>query len=145
MRIHETGQLPRHLPALDGIRGIAIAMVLVTHSLYASALPKADILLHAGWAGVENSALALAEMAPLLRLPRACANGKRAPVERDDWKKAVDGLVSVGEAVAKEAHAKNMDAMLDLSEKLSNACAACHDLYRDVDLTGGVRCEIKGE
>ena len=100
---------------------------------------------YAGWAGVENSALALAEMAPLLRLPRACANGKPAPVERDDWKKAVDGLVSVGEAVAKEAHAKNMDAMLDLSEKLSNACAACHDLYRDVDLAGGVRCEVKGE
>jgi hypothetical protein len=100
---------------------------------------------YAGWAGVENSALALAEMAPLLRLPRACANGKPAPVERDDWKKAVDGLVTVGEAVAKEARAKNMDAMLDLSEKLSNACAACHDLYRDVDLSGGVRCEIKGE
>jgi hypothetical protein len=98
---------------------------------------------YAGWPGVENSALALAEMAPLLNLPRACANGKPAPVDRDDWKKAVDGLVSVGEEISKQAKAKNQEAMLDLSEKLSNACAACHDLYRDVDLEGGVRCEVK--
>ncbi len=98
---------------------------------------------YAGWPGVENSALALSEMAPLLLMPRACANGKPAPVDRADWKKAVEGLVSVGEAVAKQARAKNMDAMLDLSERVSNACAACHDLYRDVDLTGGVRCEVE--
>jgi len=93
-----------------------------------------------GW---ENSALALSEMAPLLLLPRACANGKPAPVDQDDWKKAVEGLVTVGETVAKEARAKNIDAMLDLSEKVSNACAACHERYRDVDLTGGVRCEVE--
>jgi len=98
---------------------------------------------YAGWPGVENSALALSEMAPLLLLPRACANGKPAPVDQDDWKKAVEGLVTVGETVAKEARAKNIDAMLDLSEKVSNACAACHERYRDVDLTGGVRCEVE--
>jgi hypothetical protein len=103
----------------------------------------ADGDVYAGWSGVENSALALAEMAPLLLLPRACANGKPAPVDRDDWKKAVEGLASVGEAVAKEARAKNLDAMVDLSEKVSNACAACHDVYRDVDLSGGVRCEVR--
>src|SRR5262245_39433942 len=38
---------------------------------------------YAGWAGVENSALALSEMAPLLLVPRMCANGKPAPVDRD--------------------------------------------------------------
>jgi hypothetical protein len=37
---------------------------------------------YAGWSGVENSALALAEMAPILLIPRACANGKPAPVDR---------------------------------------------------------------
>jgi hypothetical protein len=84
------------------------------------------------------------EMAPLLLVPRACANGKSAPVDRDDWKKAVEGLVVVGQDVAKEARAKNMDAMLDLSEKVANACAACHDRYRDVDLSGGVRCDVPG-
>jgi hypothetical protein len=97
---------------------------------------------YAGWPGVESSALALADMAPLLLTPRACANGKPAPVDRDDWKQAVAGLVTVGEEAATVARAKNMEAMIDLTEKVSNACAACHDLYRDVDLTGGVRCSV---
>lgn len=97
---------------------------------------------YAGWPAVESSALALAEMAPMLKLPRACENGKPAPVDRDDWKKAVDGLAVVGDEIAAIARTKNLEAMIDASEKLSNACAACHDLYRDVDLTGGVRCSV---
>ena len=97
---------------------------------------------YAGWEGVENSALALIEMAPILLVPRACANGKPAPVERDDWKRAVDGLATTGEVALKAARARNMDAMLDVGEKLANACAACHDLYRDVDLSGGERCTL---
>ena len=98
---------------------------------------------YAGWSGVENSALAISEMAPLLLTPRACANGKPAPVDRDDWKKAVQGLVTTGEDLYKTTKLKNLDAMLDASEKLANACAACHDIYRDVDLEGGERCTIK--
>jgi hypothetical protein len=100
---------------------------------------------YAGWQGVENSALALSEMAPLLLAPRACSNGRPAPVDRDDWKKAVDGLVAAGEAAHKAALTRNVDAMLETSETLSNACAACHDVYRDVDLEGGERCTIPAE
>ena len=48
---------------------------------------------YAGWEGVENSALALSEMAPLLLLPRLCSNGLPAPVAQPDWTKAVNGLV----------------------------------------------------
>ena len=97
---------------------------------------------YAGWAGVENSALALSEMAPLLLMPRACANGKPAPVEREEWKAAVQGLVAAGEAAHKAARTKNLDAMLEVGETLSNACAACHDKFRDVDLEGGERCSV---
>jgi hypothetical protein len=97
---------------------------------------------YAGWAGVENSALALTEMAPILLAPRACSNGKPAPVDREDWKRAVNGLAEVGDIALKAAQAKNMEAMLDVSEKVANACAACHDLYRDVDLSGGERCTV---
>jgi hypothetical protein len=97
---------------------------------------------YAGWAGVENSALALTEMAPILLAPRACSNGRPAPVERDDWKRAVEGVAAAGDVALKAARAKDMDAMLDVSEKLTNACAACHDLYRDVDLSGGERCAV---
>jgi hypothetical protein len=100
---------------------------------------------YAGWQGVENSALALAEMAPLLLTPRACSNGKPAPVDREDWKAAVQGLVAAGEAAQKAARTRNPDAMLDTSEKLTNACAACHDIYRDVDLAGGERCAVRTE
>jgi hypothetical protein len=97
---------------------------------------------YAGWEGVENSALALAEIAPLLLTPRPCANGNPAPVTQPDWKNAVQGLVVAGEKAHKAALTRNMDAMLDVSETLSSACAACHEKYRDVDLEGGTRCKI---
>jgi hypothetical protein len=98
---------------------------------------------YAGWEGVESSALALSEMAPLLLIPRACANGLPAPVDQPDWKAAVDGLVSAGEAAHQAALTKNLDEMLTVSETIVNSCSACHDKYRDVDLEGGKRCEIK--
>ena len=97
---------------------------------------------YAGWEGVENSALALAEMAPILLTPRACANGIPAPVTQPDWKKAVQGLVVASDKAHKAALTRNMDAMLDVGETLSNACAACHDKYRDVGLEGGTRCKV---
>ena len=97
---------------------------------------------YAGWAGVESSALALAEMAPILLTPRLCANGKPAPVEREDWKAAVRGLVAAGEAAHKAARSRNLEAMVEVSDTLTNACAACHDIYRDVDLSGGERCSV---
>jgi hypothetical protein len=97
---------------------------------------------YAGWEGVESSALALSEMAPLLLTPRLCANKKPAPVDQADWKAAVAGLVAVGEETQKVVAKKDMDAMLDVGEKLSDACAACHDKYRDVDLSGGQRCTV---
>lgn len=95
---------------------------------------------YAGWAGVENSALALAEMAPLLRIPRACANGKPAPVDDPEWQAAIASVASVGREAHEAALSKNLDAFLDVSERLTNACAQCHDLFRDVDLEGGERC-----
>lgn len=97
---------------------------------------------YAGWEGVETSALALAEMAPMLLLPRPCANGVSAPVDQPDWKAAVQGLVDAGEAAHKAAQTKNLDEMLAIGEKLSDSCAACHDKYRDVDLEGGTRCKV---
>ena len=101
-----------------------------------------DTDVYAGWAGVENSALALAEMAPLLLTPRSCANGLPAPVDRTEWKNAVAGLAAAGEVAYKAAKARDMDAMVEVSETLSNACAACHDVYRDIDLSGGIRCSL---
>ena len=100
---------------------------------------------YAGWEGVEASALALAEMAPLLLVPRMCANGRPAPVEQPDWKAAVDGLVAAGEAAHAAAMTKSLDEMLTAGESVVNACSACHDKYRDVDLEGGTRCQVQVE
>ena len=104
----------------------------------------ADDGTYAGWAGVENSALALAEMAPILLAPRACANGKPAPVDREDWRKAVEGVAAVGRAAYDAARTRNADRMIEISGTLTSACAACHDRYRDVDLSGGERCTVPG-
>ena len=102
-----------------------------------------DTDVYAKWAGVESSALALSEVAGLLLVPgRLCANGLPAPVEREDWKKYSLDLVEVGEAAYKAAQTKNMDAMLDISEKITIACAACHDVYRDIDQEGKMRCTV---
>jgi hypothetical protein len=98
---------------------------------------------YAGWEGVENSALALAEMAPLLLIPRACANGLPAPVDAPEWKAAVEGLVAAGEAAHQAARTKSLDEMLTVSETVVNSCSSCHDKYRDVDLEGGTRCQAR--
>jgi hypothetical protein len=102
-----------------------------------------DADVYAGWSGVENSALALAETATLLTIPgRLCANGLRVPVERDDWKKYSEALITAGEAAYKAAQSKDLDAIVEVSGAITNACAACHDVYRDIDQVGKLRCEV---
>jgi hypothetical protein len=97
-----------------------------------------------GWTAVEDSGYALAEAANLLMIPgRVCSNGKPAPVANADWAKFVAGLRDAGMEAVKAAKAKNQDAMLDVSDKMTSACAACHDVYREkTDKQGGVaaRC-----
>lgn len=99
---------------------------------------------YGGWTAVEDSGIALAEAANLLTIPgRVCSNGKPAPVGNADWAKFVQGLRDAGMEAVKAAKAKNQDAILDVSDKMTSACAACHDVYREkTDKQGGVaaRC-----
>ena len=100
--------------------------------------------IYGSWTAVEDSGLALAEAANLLMIPgRVCSNGKPAPIGNADWGKFVAGLREAGMEAVKAARAKNADAMLDVSDKMTTACAACHDVYREkTDAQGGVgaRC-----
>ena len=100
--------------------------------------------IYGGWTAVESSGFALAESANLLMIPgRVCSNGKPAPVGNADWAKFVAGLRDAGMEAVKAARAKNQDAMLDVSDKMTTACSACHDVYREkTDAQGGVaaRC-----
>ena len=89
---------------------------------------------YGGWQAVENNALAIAETANLLLVPgRVCENGRPAPVDREDFKKFAAGLADAGKAAYKAAQSKNLDAMVDVSGTVADACAACHEVYRDKD------------
>jgi hypothetical protein len=100
--------------------------------------------IYGGWTAVEDSGLALAEAANLLMIPgRVCSNGKPAPVGNADWAKFAAGLREAGMEAVKAGKAKSQDAVLDVSDKMTSACAACHDVYREkTDAQGGLaaRC-----
>lgn len=92
---------------------------------------------YGGWEAVENASLALAESANLVALPgRSCANGKPVPLTDPTYQKGVAGLREVSAASYKAAQAKNQDAMLDVADKLTQACSTCHDAYRDIVIDG---------
>lgn len=95
---------------------------------------------YGGWQAVENSGLAIAETANLLLVPgRKCQNGKPVPNDREDFKKFTQGLIDAGMAAYKAAQSKNLDAMVEVSGTVSDACAACHEVYRDKP-TDAERC-----
>jgi hypothetical protein len=89
---------------------------------------------YGGWQAVENAALALSETANLIMIPgRLCENGKPAPIDREDYRKFAAGLADAGRAAYKAAQSKNLDAMVDVSGTVAEACSACHEVYRDKD------------
>ena len=98
-----------------------------------------------GWLAIDQAAVAITETAPLLLTPgRRCQNGKAVPVDRADWKQYVAGLVEVGKLARKASQARNYEAFIDISEKLNDACANCHKVYRDkggTEGSGATRCQ----
>lgn len=84
------------------------------------------------WEAVENSALAIAEVANLLSIPgRKCSNGVDVPVANPDWAKFVQQLRDAGMASYAAAQSKNQDKMTDVSDVLAKSCQNCHFRYRD--------------
>jgi hypothetical protein len=96
---------------------------------------------YGGWMAVENAALALQETANLLVIPgRLCENGRPAPVDQEDYRKWAANLADAGAAALKAAQSKNLDAMVDVSGTVSDACAMCHEKYRDTPKQPTDRC-----
>jgi hypothetical protein len=84
------------------------------------------------WTAVENSGLAISEVANLLMLPgRKCSNGLPVPLQNADWPKFVQGLRDAGMAAYKAAQSKNQDNILMAADTMTTACANCHDKYRE--------------
>jgi hypothetical protein len=91
----------------------------------------------------------LDESVDLMLKPRLCANGIPAPVGQADYRKTAEGLRLVARDILKAAQAKDRDKVIDLAGSLSEACAACHQIYRDPEGPKGfgdtsVRCKIPG-
>ena len=100
---------------------------------------------YTGWLAIDQAAVAIAETAPLLLTPgRRCQNGKPVPVERADWKQYVAELAEVGRLAHRASQARNYEAFTDISDKLNDACANCHKVYRDKggpEGSGTTRCQ----
>ena len=92
------------------------------------------------WEAVENSALAISELADLLTRPgQKCSNGVDVPIENADWARFVQGLRDSGMTAYAAAQSKNQDKILDAAAVMSMACANCHDKYREKKLAD--RCK----
>jgi len=98
-----------------------------------------------GWLAVDQAAVALTETAALLLTPgRRCQNGRPVPVDRADWKQYVAALAEAGKLAHRASQARNYEAFVDISEKLNDACANCHKVYRDkggAEGSGAARCQ----
>jgi hypothetical protein len=98
---------------------------------------------YGGWIAVENAGVALQETANLITIPgRMCSNGQPVPLDQEDFKKWAADLATVGAEVQKVGQGKtwNEDQMLELGGKVSDACFACHEKYRDTPNQPKDRC-----
>jgi len=97
---------------------------------------------YTGWQVVENAAVALAEATDLILKPgRLCSNGKPAPVQRADYIKFAQGLREAGRATLEAAKTKSQDKVIEVTDKVADACANCHEVYRDKGPAGSpARC-----
>ena len=92
------------------------------------------------WQIVDAAAIAIAESGPILMAPgRRCENGKPAPVDRADWQGYVRGLVDAGRAAYKASQTRDQATVAEVTNVISDACANCHRVYRDVPTNAG-RC-----
>ena len=97
--------------------------------------------LYPGWQVVENAAIALTDSVDLLLTPgRLCENGKPVPVDRADYKKFSAQMRAAGITVLEAARAKNQEKVSDATGDLTDACTACHQVYRRGPAEGAARC-----
>jgi len=89
--------------------------------------------IYTGWQVVDNAAVALIDVSPLiLSSGLKCENGRAAPVKDPDWIKFTNDMIAVSKRVYAASREKNKDLVSELTGDLSDSCAACHRAYRDV-------------
>lgn len=75
------------------------------------------------WGGLQYQALVLAESANLLMMPGRAR-------DQDKWIKDAKLMLEVGAAAYKATKAKDLDAVIAVSDALNTACIQCHQDYR---------------
>jgi mono/diheme cytochrome c family protein len=118
-------------PGAGSKGGVARADAATTSNRYGD--------VYSPWQVVDAAAISIAEIGPVLMQPRRCENGKPAPVDRDDWKKYVQGVVDAGRAAYRASQMRSQDAVREATNGISDACANCHRVYRDV-ANAAMRC-----
>lgn len=89
--------------------------------------------IYTGWPVIENAAAALADASPWMLTPGLrCENGRLAPVTEPDWIRFTEQMAAVAKRGYRLSQMKNQDAVSEWTGDLSDACAACHGVYRDV-------------
>jgi Cytochrome C' len=87
---------------------------------------------YSGWEVVENAAVALTDGVDLLLAPgRLCQNGKPVPARQADFQKFAADMRKAGRKVLDAARAKDQEKTSDATNDLADACASCHEVYRD--------------
>ena len=90
-----------------------------------------------GWEAIDLAALAIAESAPLFLVPgRRCENGRPVPVDRADWREYTEAVVEAGRVAYRASQSRSVDAVIEATDQLNEACASCHEVYRDVGAEG---------
>ena len=93
--------------------------------------------IYGGWELVDNAAIALADASPLMLTPGIrCENGRLAPVTEPDWIKFTEQMIAVARQTYKASQSRNQETVSDATGDLADACANCHQVYRDIRLPG---------
>jgi mono/diheme cytochrome c family protein len=93
--------------------------------------------IYGGWQLVDNAAIALADASPLMLVPGIkCENGRVAPITDPDWIRYTEQMIEVARKTYRISQTRNQEAVSDATGDLSDACAACHQAYRDVRIPG---------
>src|SRR5688572_13048475 len=91
-----------------------------------------------GWQAADQAALGRIETTPMFMVPgRRCENGRPVPIQNADYQKFTQELIALSRELYKASQTRNQDAVSGMSEKLNDACANCHKVYRDVGTAEG--------
>jgi cytochrome c553 len=87
---------------------------------------------YSGWEMVENAAIALTDGVDLILKPgRTCQNGKPVPIDQPDFKKFAREMREAGRVALQAARTRNQEKTSDATNNIADACANCHEVYRD--------------